>query len=106
MKLGKLFGSDCPSGVANKEFDMVLYKKVFINRVPVVAFEVNGGEHLGNYDRERSDRIKAAICKKKGIKLVFIPNTFVKSYEYIADIILSCKTPNKPIQMTLFDEPI
>lgn len=106
VKLGKLFGSDCPSGVANKEFDMVLYKKVFINRVPVVAFEVNGGEHLGNYDRERSDRIKAAICKKKGIKLVFIPNTFVKSYEYIADIILSCKTPNKPIQMTLFDEPI
>lgn len=106
VKLGKLFGSDCPSGVTNKEFDMVLYKKVFINRVPVVAFEVNGGEHLGNYDRERSDRIKAAICKKKGIKLVFIPNTFVKSYEYIADIILSCKTPNKPIQMTLFDEPI
>ena len=41
--------------------------------------------------------------KKKGIKIIFIPNSFVKNYEYIVDIIISSKNADIPIQQTLFD---
>ena len=53
--------------------------------------------------RERSDKSKMAICKEKGIKIIFIPNSFVKNYEYIVDIIASSKNADIPIQQTIFD---
>ena len=43
------------------------------------------------------------ICKKNGIRLVVIPNTFVKAYEYIADIIMSSTNKSISIQQSLFD---
>ena len=50
-----------------------------------------------------SDRKKIQVCKKNGIKLVLIPNTFVKAYEYIADIIMSSKNKYTSIQQSLFE---
>ena len=86
------------------EFDLVLYEKNMLYKKPVIAFEVNGGEHFGVLSRERSDKKKMNICSKRKIKLIFIPNSFVKAYEYIADIILSSKNRNTTIQQSLFDE--
>ena len=86
------------------EFDLVLYEKNIFGKKPVIAFEVNGGEHVGILFRERSDRKKMDICSRHGIKLIFIPNTFVKAYEYIADIILCSKNKNTNIQQSLFEE--
>ncbi len=86
------------------EFDLVLYEKNMFGKKPVIAFEVNGGEHFGVLSREKSDRKKMDICSRHGIKLIFIPNTFVKAYEYIADIILSSKNRNTTIQQSLFEE--
>lgn len=84
---------------------MVLYEKtIWGNKKPVIAFEVNGGEHLGSLPREKSDRYKMKLCSQKGIKLIFIPNTFVKAYEYIADIIISSKNKFTSIQQSLFEE--
>ena len=87
----------------NKEFDMVLYETSFFGKKPRIVFEINGGEHFGASDRERSDRAKMEICNKKGIKIIFIPNSFVKNYEYIVDIIISSKNAEIPIQQTIFD---
>ena len=89
---------------SKQEFDLVLYEKSFFGKKPVIAFEVNGGEHFGVLSREISDKKKMEICKRNGIKLIFIPNTFVKSYEYIADIIFSSKNKSTTIQHSLFNE--
>ncbi|OUM64502.1 hypothetical protein PIROE2DRAFT_60642 [Piromyces sp. E2] len=71
------------------ELDLVIY--AFLNnngeKRPVIAFEVNGGEHLGNHKREQSDQYKREICEKHLIKLIFISNNFVKAYLSIMDII-------------------
>lgn len=89
---------------SKQEFDLVLYEKSFFGKKPVIAFEVNGGEHFGVLSREISDKKKMEICKRNGIKLIFIPNTFVKAYEYIADIIFSSKNKSTTIQQSLFNE--
>ena len=89
---------------SNQEFDLVLYEKNFFSKKPVIAFEVNGGEHFGFLSRERSDRRKMDICSKHGVKLIFIQNSFVKAYEYIADIILSSKDKDVSIQQSLFND--
>ena len=103
VKLSKLFKGEPEFANSNKEFDLVLYETKFFTKKPSIVFEINGGEHFGILDRERSDRAKVEICKKKGIKIIFIPNSFVKNYEYIVDIIISSKNADTPIQQTLFD---
>ena len=103
VKLGKLFKGENEFATSNKEFDLVLYENSFFGRKPRIVFEINGGEHFGVLNRERSDRAKMEICNKKGIKLIFIPNSFVKNYEYIIDIIISSKNAEIPIQQTIFD---
>ena len=103
VKLSKLF-DEFKYIDSKMEFDVVLYEKKFWNKKPAIAIEVNGGEHLGLISREKSDRLKMQICKDKNIKLLFIPNSFVKSYEYIIDIIMSSKNKNISIQQTMFDE--
>ena len=102
VPLAKLFKNE--GFKSNQEFDLVLYEKNFFSEKPIIAFEVNGGEHFGVLSRERSDRRKMDICKQHGIKLIFIPNSFVKAYEYIADIILSSKNENTSIQQSLFND--
>ncbi|MBO4594562.1 MAG: DNA helicase, partial [Clostridia bacterium] len=102
VKIKKLLKNEDIS--ENYEFDLVLYEKTLFGRKPVIAFEVNGGEHFGVLSREKADRQKVEICKKHGIKLIFISNVFVKAYEYIADIIFSAKNKRIAIQQSLFDE--
>ena len=103
VKASKLFKDDPYFESIQLEFDLVLYKKTFFNKKPIIIFEVNGGEHLGSIRREKSDRYKMEICLKRGIKLVIIPNSFVKAYEYVADIIMSSKNRSTSIQQTLFE---
>jgi len=102
VKVGKLLKNEEINN-ANLEFDLVLFEKIFFGRKPVIAFEVNGGEHFGSLPRELSDRRKMDICERNGIKLIIIPNSFVKAYEYIADIILSAKNKETSIQQSLFN---
>ena len=101
VKISKLFKKEELN--SNMEFDLVLYEKRLFGKTPVIAFEVNGGEHFGVLSRERSDKKKMGICKRHGVKLIFIANSFVKAYEYIADIIMSSQNGIKPIQESLFE---
>ena len=87
------------------EFDCVLYEKKWYSRnpIPKIVIEINGGEHFGNKAREASDRRKAEICHQKKIEFLMIPNTFVKSYEQLREIILNSKDTSDT-QLSLLDE--
>lgn len=104
VRVSKVIKNESNPILDRMEFDLVLYEKNFYGgKRPIIAFEVNGGEHFGGAAREMSDRRKMEICKKNKINLIIIPNTFVKAYEYIADIIMSSKNKKTSIQQSLFD---
>ena len=91
VKLATLFYNDPVLAQSKLEFDVILYKINGTKLIPKIAIELQGGEHFGNIDRERCDARKSRICKEKGIILLEIPNSFVKSYETIKELILvSC----------------
>ncbi len=96
-----IFKDDPILSQSNMEFDLVLYSKAFLTKKVAIVIEINGGEHFGNLERERSDEKKREICKEKGWRFISIPNSFVKSYEEIREIILTSKGGEYE-QMSLF----
>lgn len=68
-----------------KEFDVIVRYKPFIYRkfTTIVAFEIDGGEHIGSNIQSRYDRLKERISKEYGIKIIRISNAEVKDYELI-----------------------
>ncbi len=88
------------------EFDLVLYQKNFFGTKPLLAFEIDGGEHFGRASQEKYDSYKREVCKKKGIQLVVIPNSFVKEYDNIAKVIFASqkKKGKQDLQLSLFEE--
>lgn len=104
VPFSEIFSNDEVLKNSNQEFDCVLYENKFLKLNPVIAIEINGGEHFGNDKRESYDKKKMEVCKAKGIKLLIIPNTFVKSYEEIKQIIFQISKNNKDYkQLSLFD---
>lgn len=83
--------------VNKKEFDGVLYE----GNAPKIVFELNGKEHYSRKSTIQSDKVKAELLKAKGIKLLFIPNQYVKHYEFIRELINKFK--GDLYQKTLFD---
>lgn len=104
VAFSKIFKDDPELSKLKMEFDLVLYKSnpFFRKRTVAIVIEINGGEHFGDQRRERCDQKKRLICKQNGWKFISIPNTFVKSYEEIREIILSTKGKQFE-QMALFD---
>lgn len=96
-----IFKEDPVLSKSKKEFDIVLYevKWPFPPRHRIVI-EINGGEHFGNISREINDAEKIRVCKEKKIRHITIDNSFVKSYEYIRDIIIGSNN-KKATQLTL-----
>jgi len=98
--------------IGKKEFDVIV--KVsggFFNKFyrTIVAFEIDGGEHIGSRLTSKLDRQKEEICKKYGIKLIRIANSAVKDYESIISLFEFVVKDLKDIdeaysQMNLFDE--
>lgn len=75
--------------IGKKEFDVIVkVTKGFMNRQyqTIVAFEIDGGEHIGSKKTANLDRQKEQICQKYGIKLIRIPNSAVKDYESIISL--------------------
>lgn len=98
--------------IGKKEFDFIVQAKagVFGNQYhTIVAFEIDGGEHIGSSRTIQLDRIKEEICKKYGIKLIRIPNSAVKDYESIISLFEFVVKDLKDLdeaynQITIFDE--
>ncbi len=99
VKVVDLFPEEKNNPLLNKkEFDGVLYEK----NNPKVVFEINGQEHYQNKKTIQSDGFKMELLKRKNIRLLIIPNQYVKHYEFIQELI---KKFNGDIyQKTLFDE--
>ena len=91
ISVASLFSTDQILSKSKQEFDIVIYERKNQYIIPRIVIELNGGEHIGNIDREKCDARKSQICKEKNIKLLIIENSFIKSYETIKKLILeSC----------------
>ena len=73
------------------------------NKTPLIAFEINGSEHIGNALRENLDNRKRKIAKEKGLKIITIPNDFVKSYDELIQILKITLNKKEYEQLSLFD---
>lgn len=99
-----IFKDDPELSNSKQEFDCVLYGKHLLRTIPLIAFEINGGEHFGNAEREEMDKKKIEVCKKQKIKLIVVPNSFAKAYEEIKQTIIKIsKDKNDFEQLNLFD---
>ena len=98
--------------IGKKEFDVVVQVSGgFFNRQykTIIAFEIDGGEHIGSKRTAALDRQKEQVCGLYGIKLIRIPNSAVKDYESIISLFEFVVKDLKDIdeaftQMSLFDE--
>lgn len=98
VKITELFPEESNNSLVNKkEFDGVLFQ----NNQPKVVFELNGAEHYHNRKTIKSDTIKMELLKSKNLQLLFVPNQYVKHYEFIRELIN--KFNGDFYQQTLFD---
>jgi superfamily I DNA and/or RNA helicase len=98
VKIIELFPDESNNSLVNKkELDGVLFE----NNTPKVAFEINGREHYRDKRTISSDTIKMEFLASKGVKLIMIPNQYVKHYEFIRELIN--KFNGNMYQRTLFD---
>jgi hypothetical protein len=99
VKLTDVFPDEINNAAVNKrEFDGI----VFEGKVPKVIFEVNGAEHVKNKKRIESDTLKMQLAKSKDVKIILIPNQYVKHYEYIRELMNKIK--GGVYQKTLFED--
>ena len=107
VKVKDLFPDDPLLKDSKMEFDSVIYhKRSFLRKEqPFIAFEINGGEHVGDAKRAHADAHKRLLCSQKRLKLVTIGNNDVKNYECMREMI--SKMNNQPYEQILlnFDEP-
>lgn len=98
VKIIDVFPEEINNALVNKkEFDGVLFE----NNQPKVVFELNGAEHYRNKKTIQSDTLKKELLDRKNIQLLFIPNQYVKHYEFIRELINKFK--GNLYQKTLFD---
>jgi superfamily I DNA and/or RNA helicase len=101
VKIIDVFPEEINNALINKkEFDGVLYE----DKLPKVIFEINGREHYTNKSRIISDKLKMDFIKNKEdkIKLIMIPNQYVKHYEFIGELLKKLKGDG--YQKSLFDD--
>lgn len=100
-KIVDIFPEERNNSLVNKkEFDGVL----FVGNSPKVVFELNGNEHYTNKKSKASDKIKIDLVESKNIKLHFIPNQYVKHYEFIRELVNKLK--GVAYQKSMFDEDV
>lgn len=71
-------------------FDFVVYEKRFDKReYPILAIELDGKEHRDDELVKARDRKKNEICRRHGLELIRIENSYARRYNYIKDILTS-----------------
>lgn len=70
------------------EFDLVIFRIVNNLEIPVLAIEFDGDEHFNDKEVIRRDKLKEAISKDNGLKIVRIQNDYSRRYVYIKEILL------------------
>lgn len=76
------------AGDSRQEFDAVVYSKTaFSSPKPVFAFEFDGGEHYADARRMALDKRKEELCKRAGLRIVRVDNSYSKDYEFLKSLI-------------------
>lgn len=84
VKVISVFPSEINNAAVNRrEFDGVLFE----GQSPKIIFEINGKEHYKNRKVIDSDKLKMNLAIEKGIPIIFVPNNYVKHYEFISNLI-------------------
>lgn len=101
--VSKVFPQDTSLLGSQMEFDLLVIQKKGLLRPekPLVAFEVNGGEHFGDSLREKYDRRKRELCQSHKIALITISNSEVKDYECMRELL--CKMNHQKYDQLVLD---
>lgn len=93
--------------IGKKEFDLIVQVKdgyIFNRYRTIIAFEIDGGEHVGSKITVKYDREKEEISRKYGIKIIRISNNDIKDYETIITLFENvANISNSNNQISLFD---
>ena len=68
-------------------FDFVIFEST--TKTPVIAFEVNGIEHMADPKVRRRDLQKKQICEAHNFKLITVANSYARRYNYIKSFLKS-----------------
>lgn len=69
-------------------FDFVVYEVNGDEKVPVLAIELDGKEHLEDEVVKKRDAKKNAICKAHNLELIRVENSYARRYNYVKDILM------------------
>ncbi len=71
-------------------FDFVIYQRDYNRqKIPVLAIELDGKEHLNDEIVRTRDEKKNEICRSHGFELIRVENTYARRYNYIKDVLIS-----------------
>ncbi len=68
------------------EFDFVIFYAD--NKAPHMAIELDGDEHYYDEDVQIRDGMKNRLCQKSGFKLLRIPNSYARRYQFVRELVL------------------
>jgi len=71
------------------EFDLVVFKVINKQQIPVLVIELDGEEHTTNKGVIQRDKLKDEICKSNNIDIIRISNDYSRRYIYIKEILMN-----------------
>ncbi|MDD6058847.1 MAG: AAA domain-containing protein [Ruminococcus sp.] len=70
-------------------FDFVIYQRDYSNRkMPVLAIELDGKEHIEDEIVRERDRKKNKICRDHGFELIRVENSYARRYNFIKSVLI------------------
>ncbi len=91
VPIAAVFSEDIPSESLfyNGRFDFVVYEsQPDKTKIPVLAIELDGKEHVSDEVVKARDRKKEAICTRHGFQLIRVENSYARRYHYIKEILV------------------
>ncbi|SEL52796.1 Protein of unknown function [Ruminococcus sp. YRD2003] len=70
-------------------FDFVIYQRDYSRRkMPVLAIELDGKEHIEDEIVRERDRKKNQICRDHGFELIRVENSYARRYNFIKNVLI------------------
>lgn len=70
-------------------FDFVIYQRDYSRRkMPVLAIELDGKEHIEDEIVRERDRKKNKICRDHGFELIRVENSYARRYNFIKGVLI------------------
>ncbi len=70
-------------------FDFVIYQRDYNRqKLPVLAIELDGKEHIENEIVRERDRKKNQICREHGFELIRVENSYARRYNFIKGVLI------------------